>query len=42
VKLDRDQLVAEYGRNLADQIIAEAGKGSDVETRPAVEEPEER
>lgn len=41
VKLDRDRLVAEYGRNLADHIIAQAEKGEPVEI-PALEEPEQR
>jgi len=42
VKLDRDRLVSEYGSAVADHMIAQAEKGDDVETRPAVEEPEER
>jgi hypothetical protein len=33
VKLDREKLVAEYGRDLADQIIADAER-DDVGKRP--------
>lgn len=42
VKLDRDRLVAEYGRAVADDMIAKAEQGEAVETRPAAEKPEKR
>lgn len=33
VKLDYDKLVSEYGRNLADHMMAEQQAGDDIETR---------
>ena len=33
VSLDYDKLVSEYGRNLADHMMAEQQAGDDIETR---------